>query len=269
MALGKWIGGIVGFMTMGPLGALAGLVLGSLFDNIDDARKRLLGGPADAQDPYARPAADPDPYRGQRDSFLFSLLVMASYIIKADGRVMHSEMEFVRGFLRANFGEIAVQQGQQILMRLFDEQKKMNASDPMAFRRTIRDCGRQIADNLSYEERLQLLAFLARIAKADGRVSPEEIEALKEVAVAMGMTIAEVESLLNLKSDSLDDAYKVLEVSPSATDDEIRAAYRRLALKHHPDKVASLGPDILKAANEKFQQINAAKERVFKARGMK
>ena len=85
----------------------------------------------------------------------------------------------------------------------------------------------------------------------------------------MGMTAAEVESLLNLKSDSLEDAYKVLEIDPSATDDEVRAAYRRMALKHHPDKVASLGEDILKAANEKFQRINEAKERIFKARGMK
>ena len=55
----------------------------------------------------------------------------------------------------------------------------------------------------------------------------------------------------------------------SATDEEVRAAYRKLALKHHPDKVAALGEDIRKAAEVKFQQINAAKERVYKARGMK
>ena len=75
--------------------------------------------------------------------------------------------------------------------------------------------------------------------------------------------------MLNLSGDSLDEAYKVLEVAPTATDEEVRAAYRRLALKHHPDKVAALGEDIRKAAEVKFQQINAAKERVYKARGMK
>ena len=67
----------------------------------------------------------------------------------------------------------------------------------------------------------------------------------------------------------LEEAYKVLEVEPTATDDEVRAAYRRLALKHHPDRVATLGEDIRKAAEEKFQSINNAKERIYKARGMK
>ena len=61
----------------------------------------------------------------------------------------------------------------------------------------------------------------------------------------------------------------MLEVDPSATDDEVRAAFRKLALKHHPDRVATLGEDVRRAAEEKFQQINNAKERVYKARGMK
>ena len=87
--------------------------------------------------------------------------------------------------------------------------------------------------------------------------------------MAMGLSLQEVDSMLNLKGNSLDEAYKVLEVSPSATDDEVRAAYRRLALKHHPDRVATLGEDIRKAAEEKFQAINNAKERIYKARGMK
>jgi DnaJ like chaperone protein len=83
------------------------------------------------------------------------------------------------------------------------------------------------------------------------------------------MQEAEVNSLLNLGGDSLEEAYKVLEVSPDATDQEVRAAYRQLALKHHPDRVATLGEDVKKAAEEKFQQINNAKEKIYKARGMK
>ena len=65
------------------------------------------------------------------------------------------------------------------------------------------------------------------------------------------------------------DAYKVLEIEPSATDEEVRKAFRKLALKHHPDRVATLGEDVRRAAEEKFQQINNAKERIYKARGMK
>lgn len=268
MEMGKWIGGIIGFMAFGPLGALAGIVLGSLFDNATSFTGQTFD-----QGGYGNENANPGPhagnsYAGQRNSFLFSMLVMASYIIKADGRIMHSEMEFVRNFLRNNFGEAAVSEGETILLRLFEQRKRMDLENPMAFKNTIRECGMQIAYNLSYEERLQMLAFLAQIAKADGHVSPEEIDALKEVARSMSITDSEVESLLNLRSDNLEDAYKVLEISPTATNDEVRAAYRRMAVKHHPDKVANLGEDIRQAANEKFQQINAAKERIYKARGM-
>ena len=263
MGFSKWIGGIVGFMAMGPLGALAGILLGSMFEggamNAAPFGESSYGGNSSAEDRYA----------GQRNSFLFSMLVMASYIIRADNKIMHSEMEFVRQFLRRNFGEMAVHQGEEILLRLFEQQKRMELEDPMGFKYTIRDCGRQIAYNMSYEERLQLLAFLAEIAKSDGHVCTEEINALKEVAIAIGLSESEVESMLNLKGDTLEEAYKVLEIDPSASNDEVRTAYRKLAIKHHPDKVANLGEDIRKAANEKFQLINDAKDRIYKARGIK
>lgn len=261
MGAGKWIGGIIGFMARGPLGALAGFAVGSLFDLDRPAAQGSYYG-----DEYQTAN---DTYQGQRNSFLFSMLVMASYIIKADGRIMHSEMEYVRNFLRTNFGEAAVSEGQQILLNLFEQRKRMDSQDPMAFKNTIHNCGQQIAANLSYEERLQLLAFLANIAKSDGHVCTAELEALKEVAIYMGLSAKEVESMLNMGGTSLEEAYKVLEIDPSASNDEVRAAYRRLALKHHPDRVATLGEDIKKAAEEKFQSINNAKELIYKARGMK
>ena len=122
---------------------------------------------------------------------------------------------------------------------------------------------------MSYEQRLQLLSFLAKIAQSDGNVCQAEIEALKEVSIAMGLSAEEVESMLNLGGKTLEEAYKVLELTPDATDEEIKKAYRKLALKHHPDKVATLGDDVKKAAEEKFRQINNAKEMIFKARGIK
>lgn len=260
MGYGKWIGGIVGFMAAGPLGALAGYAIGSLLENNDD--NNYSGG-------YSGQSHENTSAYGQRNSFLFSLLVMASYIIKADGKVMHSEMEFVRQFLRVNFGEAAVAEGNQILLNLFEQRKQMDANNPSAFKNTIYECGTQIRQNMGYEERLQLLSFLAKIAQSDGNVCMEEIEALKEVAQAMGLSPQEVESMLNLGGNTLEQAYKVLEIEPTATDDEVKAAYRKLALKHHPDRVATLGEDVKKAAEEKFQQINNAKDMIYKARGMK
>ena len=260
MGFGKWIGGIVGFMAAGPLGALAGYAIGSMLENNDESN--YSGGGYGGRT-YENPAY------GQRNSFLFSMLVMASYIIKADGKVMHSEMEFVRQFLRVNFGEAAVAEGNQILLNLFEQRKQMDANNPQAFKNTIYECGMQIRQNMGYEERLQLLSFLAKIAQSDGNVCQAEIEALKEVALAMGLSAQEVESMLNLGGNTLEQAYKVLEIEPTATDDEVKKAYRKLALKHHPDRVATLGEDVKKAAEEKFQQINNAKEMIFKARGIK
>ena len=255
MGMSKWIGGVLGWMAGGPLGALAGYALGALFDSANK----------EAEQAYDNTSS----YEGQRNSFLFSLLTLASYVISADGRIMHSEMEYMRRFLRTNFGEGAVAQGEQILRNLFEERKQMESRQPGSFGNTIRQCGAQIAANMPYGERLQLLSFLAGIAKADGQVTPDEVQALKEIARAMLLTEQEVDSMLNLGDTSLDSAYKVLEVAPTATDDEVKKAYRQLALKHHPDRVASLGEDVQKAAEEKFKQITEAYERIRKARGMK
>lgn len=285
MAAGKWIGGFLGFITAGPLGALAGFALGSLFDHgldevnresynnreYDDAYSAYSGQNRHSQQGYnPNGYSQQQSYEGQRNSFMFSLLVLSSYIINADGKIMHSEMEVVRRFLQQNFGEAAKQQGEQILLKLFEQQKRIGMAE---YRTVIQDSCHQIRSNMMYEQRLQLLNFLIIIAQADGVVSTEEINALKEVTLHLGLSMEELEQMLNLRSgassaSSLDDAYKVLGISPNATNDEVKAAYRKMALKHHPDKVAALGEDVRKAAEKKFQEINDAKDRIYKARGL-
>jgi DnaJ like chaperone protein len=267
MALGKWIGGFLGWMTGGPIGMLAGIVLGGLFENVLDAvNTPETQGTFDGQSGFQSQTYNhQQSYQGQRNSFLFSMLVLASYIIKADGRVMHSEMEVVRNVLQQNFGNVARQQGDEILRRLFEEQKRVGVSK---FRQTVMQCCQQIAGNMDYSQRLQLLNFLVIISQADGNVAPAEVTAMKECAQWMQMPIDEVDSMLGLGKDDLESAYQVLGVSPNASDEELKKAYRRLALEHHPDKVAALGDDIRKAAEKKFQEINAAKDKIWKARGL-
>lgn len=266
MAIGKWIGGIIGFMSGGPLGALAGIVLGGLFESMaDSVNTPGTQGTFDRMGNSQSRVYGQQTDFGQRNSFLFSMLVLASYIIRADGRVMHSEMELVRNMFGQNFGEQARQQGDTILRRLFDEQKRVGNQQ---FRQTVMQCCQQIAVSMDSSQRLQLLNFLVMIAQADGRVDPSEVTAMKECAQWMRMSASDVDSMLGMGHDDLESAYRVLGVSPDATDDEVKRAYRRLALEHHPDKVAALGEDVRKAAEKKFQDINAAKERIWKARGL-
>lgn len=271
MTSGKWIGGFLGFITTGSiLGALAGFTLGALFDNaLNDTNHAERYNNQEYDNLYGNAYGNPNTriYEGQRNSFRFSLLVLAAYIIRADGKVMHSEMEFLRQFLRRNFGPAASTQGEQVILKIFEQQKQMGATQ---FRQTIHSACRQIAVGMSYEMRLQLVSFLTMIAQADGRVSTEEIDALREVARYLGISDTDINSILNLDQgrNNLEAAYKVLGIGPDVSDQEVKAAYRKMALQHHPDRVATLGEDVKKAVEKKFQEINAAKDLIFKARGM-
>ncbi len=284
MALGKWIGGFLGWMTTGSiLGALAGYAIGSL---LDDA---FTGSDNNTQRETYNNNGSYD--EGERNSFLFSMLVLMAYIIRADGKVMHSEMEVVRSFLRQNFGAEAEREGEAIILKIFEEQKRQGTA---TFRETIRKACIEIRMNMEYSIRLQLLDFLVLIAQADGRVTNDELAALREVGQAMGLSANDIESLLAMGSynnrrrygggnrqnsygssgggyqsqDELANAYKVLGISPTASDDEVKKAYRQMALKHHPDKVSTLGEDVKKAAEKKFQEINNAKDIIYKSRGL-
>ena len=268
MAKSKWFGGFLGMLSGGPLGALAGSVLGALLDVVNEDGMQLTeqayapGGGSYHNTPPS------NTQEGTRNGFLFSLLTLASYIIKADGKIMHSEMEAVRKFLRMNFGEISVVQGEQIMLRLFERQKQVEAEKPGSYRQTIYECCGQLRSVLNEAQRLQLLSLLAMLSKADGSVAPEEVNALREIAQQLGLSEAELNSMLNLGSTTLKDAYAVLEIKESATDDEVRQAYKRMVVKHHPDRVASLGEDVRATAEKKMREINEAKELIYKARGM-
>lgn len=275
MALGKWIGSALGWILSGGnvLGAIAGYCIGSMLSEATSTAERENGFNGNGntfRNDYSDTQFNQRPFEEDRNSFLFSMLVLSSYIIKADGKIMHSEMNCVRNFLRNNFGEQAVRQGEDILLKLFEMQKQQGAT---TFKETIRKSCVEISFHMNIGQRLQLLDYLIIIAKVDGTVSPEEVYALKEVATYLGLSAQDVDSMLNIEASSnqqigLDEAYKILGISPNATNDEVKAAYRKMALKHHPDRVSTLGDDVREAAEKKFQEINNAKERIYKARGL-
>lgn len=274
MGKAKWIGGFLGWVAWGPIGALIGYLLGKAVDTYIDGSHQLPGGDGwerqQEQGSYRRQTGQGPYNQGQstqsrqnrytadeqRNSFFVSLLVLSSAVIKADGRTHPAELRTVREFIRTNFGDQAASQAEQILQRLDSQQVN------------IYSVGGQIAANMNYSQRLQLFQYLVSIATSDGDFSASEKSVLEAIASAIRLTSTDAASIIAMYYKEADSAYTVLEISPSATDDEVRSAYRRMAMKYHPDRVATLGPEVQKAAEEKFKKIQEAYAAIKKQRGI-
>jgi DnaJ like chaperone protein len=233
---GKWIGGGLGWAFGGPIGGLLGFALGAVIDSVEV--RKLDSMPTTTGD------------------FMVSLLVLMAAVMKADGKIMKSELDYVKAYLLRNFGEDDSSEALKVLKDILDK------PIPLA------DVCVQIRNHTDYSSRLQLLHLLFGIALADKFISKEEIIIIDEISSRLGINPADLNSLKSMFIEETDWAYKVLEIEKTATNDEIKKAYRQIALKNHPDKVAYLGEDIRKAANEKFQKVNEAYEKIKKERGI-
>lgn len=265
MAFGKWIGAFIGGLSGGILGSLAGYAIGSIVDSLLEVKAEDGVSADNGSGGQYGNATSAKEQAGERNGFLFSLLVLSAHVMRADGKIMHSEMNYLRVFLRQSFGEAAVAEGESIILRLFEYRKEYGEA---MWDSQFRQACDEMRAMMPEEQRIQLIAYLCEIAKADGNIHPSEVDVLRLIASLLGMSAAIVEQFLALGGSTIDDAYRVLGVSPSASDDEVRKAYRDLVRKNHPDRVATLGDDVREAAKKKMQEINDAKERIYKARGM-
>ena len=309
MGSGKWIGGFLGWVAGGPIGALLGYFLGSAVEKFIDAARQLPGGSAGSGQGGFGGGFGTGGYGGstgsggygtgtggygtgaggyggaytgrtggsyqqqtggyrtstggrytadeQRNSFFVSLLVLSSAVMKADGQVLASERDCAREFIRKNFGESAVDEA----MRMLDSFNRQQVN--------IYSVGDQIASNMNYSQRLQLFHYLVQIATSDGNFSKSEKSVLEAIGAVIRLQNSDINSVIAMFYRENDEsAYAVLGISPNATDDEVKSAYRRMAMKNHPDKVSTLGPEVQKAAEEKFRQVQEAYETIKRQRGM-
>lgn len=250
MKFGKWLGGGLGWTLGGPLGGLFGFALGSLFDSV--SAEKL---PQTAQGRRTNTGH----YQQQTGAgdFALSLVSLSAAIMKVDGKVMRSELDFVKSFFARQFGEEHSLELLQAMKEILDK--------PIP----VKEICVQIRYNMKHPLRLQLMHYLFGIAHADGNINQPELKLLHEMAYFLGISEGDFESLkATYKLVSTDDAYKVLELEKIATEEEIKKAYRKMAVKYHPDKVAQLGEEFQKAAKEKFQKVQDAYERIKKERGI-
>lgn len=248
MGLGKWILGGLGFALGGPIGALIGVFVASLFEG----GKQIEAGEYTHDIPRAsRP-------RATQGDIRVSIIVLLACVIKADGRVLKAEINSIKPFLLRNFGEEGAKQALQLLKQLLEQD-----INPVAV-------SQQIRQHVNYSVRLELVHMLLEVAKADGEVADSECQVIETISMNMGIADADYQSLLSLyrKQTDANWAYTALEIEPSATDDEVKKAYRRMAMKYHPDKVANAGEAVRQQATEKFRAINEAYEHIKSQRGM-
>jgi DnaJ like chaperone protein len=237
MRYAKWIGGGLGWAFGGPIGGILGFIFGTMVDGMSSGKYEYKS--------------------TQSGDFSISLLILSAAVMRADQKVMKSELEYVRNFFIHNFGVETANQRIQMLQEIIKQDFN------------IQEVCAQIGQYMEYPARLQLLHYLFGISAADNHYNPKEVEMVGVIAGYLGIDRKDYESIRAMFVKDIDSAYKVLEITPDATDEEVKAAYRKMAVKYHPDKVEHLGPEIQKSAKEKFQQLQAAYEEIKKRRGMK
>lgn len=256
MSFSKWIGASLGWSFGGPIGAIIGMVLGSVVDAASGGKGSPLLG--DTQTRGRRTFRRQPQQRSQTQSgdFEVSLLILASIVIKADGKQDQVELDFVRQQFVNMYGKTRANHAFK-LFKGISEQKNIST----------RQVCLQIKQMMDHPSRLQLMHFLFGIAKADGFVTENEVRQIYTMAGYLGISSRDFESIKAMFFNSRENAYKILEIDKTATNDEIKKAYRKMAKKYHPDKVIHLGKEHQVGAEEKFRQVQEAYEQLQKERG--
>jgi len=245
---GKWIGGGLGWAVGGPIGAIFGFVIGSIVDGSTTSVETRSG---------------PGPFGGRTTGYstrtttggyVMSLLVLTAAVMKADNRILKSELDYVKKFMVQNFGSSSAQEAIKMLRDILKQNIPVN------------EVCNQIRQNMNYSARLQLLHFLFGIAQADGEVDSSEQRTIEQIASQMGIGTKDYQSIQAMFVRDTTSDYKILEIEAGASNEELKKAYRRMAMKYHPDKVSHLGEDFQEAAKDKFQKVSQAYENIKKER---
>ncbi len=238
----KWIAAFLGYSFFRFPGALLGFIIGGVVERFFNSSSSW---------------SEVGSQRPTTAAFQLNLLALAATVIKADGSVKQQELQFVRNFFITNYGSKMA----STIFEKFNEEVKKE-------RQNIPELTQIFNQRAPYETRLQILHFLFGVANADGSISKTELSKVEQIAAALGIRPSDMESIKAMFVKATDSAYKILEISSSASDDEVKKAYRTMVKKYHPDKLQSKDPALIKGAQEKFLKVQEAYEAIQKERGL-
>ena len=228
----RWMAALIGFFYYRIPGAFIGFLLGSVIESLIKASPIKF---------YSNIAS--------REVFELNLLALSAILIKADGKVEEKELTYVRSFFLSQYGK----EKTNYIFKKFNDEVKNKTQDTYSLTNFFKTYSR-------YETRLQILHFLFGIANSDGNISNSELLKLKQIGDNLGINLLDLESIKAMFVEDTDNAYKILEIKPGASLNEIKQAYRTMAKKYHPDKIQSNDPAMIKGAEEKFREVRKAYE---------
>ena len=229
----KWLGAAAGWVFGGPIGGIIGYYVG----------KNFFSGKVD-----------------NKKAFEISLLILSSIVIKADGKVLKSELDYVKKFFTKTFGAKKSNE----YFRMFNNLNKQDLNSK------LRQVCMQLNSHVQHSSRLEIIHFLFGVAASDNEIHQSEIDTIKKIAIYMNISKYDFESIKSMivtkgSSDS-EKWYKILGITKDATDVDVKKAYRKMAVKYHPDKLIGVSEDIKNLAEEKFLAVKEAYEQIIKSR---
>ena len=239
----KLLWGGLGWVVAGPIGAILGYAYGSMSSNTNFQKSHWTG-----QTTHNSPTRHGD--------FVISVLVLLAKVMKADGKLLRSELDYVKRFLKTQFG---INQTKE-LMLIFKDILEQDYP--------LRDVCKQIQRSMDHPSRLELIHILYGLSASDGNVHEKEINLIHTIANYLNINNRDYESIKAIFAKDRGAPFRILEISPSATDNEVKKAYRKMANKYHPDKVAHLGKEMQNVAEEKFKAVSEAYQEIKKSRNI-
>ena len=264
-SLTKWIFTGLGWAIGGPLGAIIGYFIGRSISSDKQVESGTYEGMSGHRGPYRN--------TGTQADVNAALMVLIAAVMKADGQVKRSELDYVKRFLLANYGEERGKEMLKVLQKLVEQDIRVDLV-----------C-QQIKVNTDYNTRYHMVDFLFGLGGADGEFDQSEINMLRLISQYLGISQSDYTSIYERhvgysgysdrsrqsggtgrSSSYSKDPYRVLGLDSNATDDEVRKAYRKMAMKYHPDRVAGMSEEMQRNAAEQMKEINQAYDEIKQRR---